>query len=174
HREITGQLLGGQDRGNREAAAQALGAGEDVRHHVVVHVGEQVAGTANPSLHFVEDQQRIMLVAQLAYTFQVGLLGRTNPTFALDRLQHYGTGLVGNGRFQRRQVIERDVGDALWLGPEAIGVLRLASHAHGKEGATVEAVERRDNFVLLRTEAVMGNAASKLEGGLVSLGAGVA
>ena len=172
--QVLGQLGGGQHGADGETAAQALGAGEDVRGDAIVHIGEQLAAAAHAALHLVEHQQRVVLVAQGTGAFQVGLVGRQHAALALDRLQHHGAGLVGDGRLQRVQVVVRDMGDALDLRPETIGVLGLATNADGEQGTTVEAVERGDDLVLLRTETVMGDAAGQLEGGLVGLGAGVA
>ncbi len=172
-RKVLGDLAGGQHRTDREAAAQALGTGEDVRDHAVVHVGEQLADPAHAALDLVEDQQRVVLVAQLARPFQVGLLRRQHAALALDRFQHHGAGLVGDRRRQRFQVVVGNVGDTLELGPEAIGILRLAADVDGEQGAPVEAVAGGDDLVLLRAVDIVGVAASQLEGRLVGLGAGV-
>lgn len=65
------------------------------------------------------------------------------------------------------------MGDTLELGPEAIGILRLAADVDGEQGAPVEAVAGGDDLVLLRAVDIVGVAASQLEGRLVGLGAGV-
>ncbi len=56
HVKCGGNLLGGQHRAHREAAAESLRAGEDIRRHAVVHIGKQIAGTAHPALHFIQYQ----------------------------------------------------------------------------------------------------------------------
>ncbi|MDT4815155.1 hypothetical protein FQZ97_481770 [compost metagenome] len=173
HGEMLGDLGGGQHRADGEAATQALGAGEDVRGHAVVLVGEQVAATAHAALHLVEHQQCVVLVAQLAGTFQVGLVRRQHAALALHGLQDHGAGLVGDGRLQGLQVVERHMGDALHLRPEAIGIFRLAADGHGEQGAAVEAVGRRDDLVLVRAVDVVGITAGQFERRLVGLGAGV-
>ncbi|MNN16118.1 hypothetical protein D3C81_1292470 [compost metagenome] len=65
------------------------------------------------------------------------------------------------------------MGDALDLGTEAIGILGLATDVDGEQGTAVEAVDHRDDLVLLRTMDVVGVAAGQLQRGLVGLGAGV-
>ncbi|MNZ80623.1 hypothetical protein D3C78_992650 [compost metagenome] len=173
HGEMLGDLGGGQHRADGEAATQALGAGEDVRGHAVVLVGEQVAATAHAALHLVEHQQCVVLVAQLAGTFQVGLVRRQHAALALHGLQDHGAGLVGDGRLQGLQVVERHMGDAFHLRPEAVGIFRLAADGHGEQGAAVEAVGRRDDLVLVRAVDVVGITAGQFERCLVGLGAGV-
>ena len=140
--EMAGHLVGGEHHADGETAAQALGVGQDVRRDAIVHVGEQLAGTAQAGLHLVEDQQRAVLIAQLARAFQIRLVRRQHTAFALDRLQHHGAGLVGNGRFQRRQVVIGDMFDAFDLRAETIGILRLAADRNGEQRAAVEAVDR--------------------------------
>ncbi len=66
HVKRRGDLLGRQHRTHRETATQRLGAGKNIRGHAIVHVGKQIAGTPHAALHFIKDQQRLMLVAQVA------------------------------------------------------------------------------------------------------------
>ncbi len=47
-----------RQRADRQAAAEALGQGDDVGLDAVGLVGEPVAGAADAGLHLVEDQQR--------------------------------------------------------------------------------------------------------------------
>ena len=55
-----------ETRADRKPSTQALGQRHDVRRHPGPLVGEQPAGAPHPALHLVEDQQEIVLVAQLA------------------------------------------------------------------------------------------------------------
>ncbi len=60
------QIFAGQHRADRETAAQRLGGGEHVRRHAVVHIGVERTGAAHAALHFVKNQQRLVLIAQRA------------------------------------------------------------------------------------------------------------
>ena len=53
----------------------------------------------------------------------VRLFARQDAALALDRFEHHGTGLVGDRRLQRFEVVVRHVSNAFDLRPEAIGVL---------------------------------------------------
>ena len=54
-----------------EAAAQALGHGDQVGHHTFLLAGMQGAGAAHAAHHLVEDQQHAVAVADLAHRLEV-------------------------------------------------------------------------------------------------------
>ena len=60
-----GAGLCGQQRADGEAAAQRFGGSQHIGRHAVVHIGVQLAGAPDPSLHFIENQQGVVLVAKL-------------------------------------------------------------------------------------------------------------
>ncbi len=173
-RQVLGNRVSGQHGADREATAQALGTGKDVRGHAVMLVGIQMAATAHAGLHFVEDQQGVVLVAQFAGAFQIGLLGRQHAALALHRFQNDGAGLVRDGCFQRIQIVVRNVRDTGNLRAEAVGILGLTTDVHGKQGTAMEAVQRRDDFVLVFTELFAGITTRQFQCRFVGLGAGVA
>src|SRR5690606_33834123 len=159
--------------GNRETAADTLGAGQDVRGHAAVHVGVEFAGTTHAALHLIEDQQCIVLVTERPHRLKVFGTGRDHPALALYRLQHHGTGALGDLRFQGSNVIVRHVADSTDGRTEALGVLGLATHADGEQGPTMEAVAAGDDLVLVRTDIVVRAAPGQLAGRFVGFGAGV-
>ena len=53
--EGAGDLMGGQHGADREAAAERFGAGQNIRRHTVMHIGEQRSGTPHTALHFIKD-----------------------------------------------------------------------------------------------------------------------
>ena len=60
------RFLGGEAGAHREAAANALGGGEDVGLDAVMLVGVELAGAGDSALDLVEDQHQIVLVADPA------------------------------------------------------------------------------------------------------------
>ena len=60
-----GGLVGGQERADRKAAADALGDRHYVRRDAGPLVREQLAGAAHAALHLVEHQQQPVPVAHL-------------------------------------------------------------------------------------------------------------
>ena len=100
--------VGGEHRADRKAAAQALGARQDVGHDALLHVREERAGAAHAALDLVEDQQRVVRGAQAPRRLQErGRAGR-HAAFALHRLEDHGADLVavrGELGFERGDVV---------------------------------------------------------------------
>ena len=87
HREY---LFGGDRCANRhDAAAQRFGKAQNVRLDVFMLAGEHLAGAPHAGLHFIEDQQRAKLVAQLAHRGQIARRRQNHPAFALNRLKDH-------------------------------------------------------------------------------------
>ena len=86
--ESFGQLRFPQHRADREAAAEAFGQSEDIRLDAVMLISEQLAGASHARLHLIEDEQQIMLIAQLAQLLHECLISRDDAAFRLHELQH--------------------------------------------------------------------------------------
>ena len=78
--------LGGEDRAERKAAADALGDHHDVGRDPGPFVREEPAGPAHAALHLVEDQQRAGLVADVAQALEALVGNDADAALALDRL----------------------------------------------------------------------------------------
>ena len=94
-----------------------------------VLIGEPRAGAAHAGLHFVEDQQQLVLVGQLAQPFEVAGRRQVDAAFALDRLDQDGAGLVVDQLGDRVEIAERGVAEARQQRLEALVILRLAGGA---------------------------------------------
>ena len=171
-RQIVGDRLGREHRADRKAAAEALGRGQDVRRDAQPHVGVKLSGAAHAGLHFVVDQQRVVLVAQLACGAREFGGRRQYAALALQRLHHHGAGLVRDRRFERGDIVERQVRDTSRNRLEALGVLGLAADADGEQRASVKGVVERDDLVLA-LGARIAVATCQLERGFVGLAPGV-
>jgi hypothetical protein len=68
-----------QQRADRETAAQRFGGGQHIGRHAVVHIGIQLAGAPDPGLHFIENQQGVVLVAKLRRPRKNSTLAGTTP-----------------------------------------------------------------------------------------------
>src|ERR1700731_133622 len=108
-RKRAGDFGGRQHRAQREAAAQALGAGQDVRDDTFLHVGKQRTGTAHAALNLVEDQQGVVLVAEPARRGQEFRRAGDHAAFTLHRLEDYGADVIaaffGKRRFQPGDIV---------------------------------------------------------------------
>ena len=73
-------------RGQRQAAGDALGRGDQVGHDPLVLAREPGPGPAEPRLHLVGDEQDAVLLAPRRQGRQEAGGGHDEPAFALDRL----------------------------------------------------------------------------------------
>ena len=80
----------GHGSADRQRAGEALGQGHDVWFDSGVLPGEQLAGTAEPGLHFIKDEQGVVLVGQFTHGNQIVLVQRINAAFTLDDFEDYG------------------------------------------------------------------------------------
>jgi hypothetical protein len=73
----------GDERADREAAADALGDGDRVGHDVLVLEGEPGAGATRARLDLIDDQQRTVTRGDLACRGEVSLRQRHDPASPL-------------------------------------------------------------------------------------------
>ncbi len=146
---------------DRQAAAQALGHGDQVGLHAVVLHGEQLARASEAGLHLVGDQQHAVLVAQLAQAGEQGGRHGVKAPFALDGLHDDGghalrvhRGLEQHGNGVQRLLHahagllagEGRVEDFARHGAEALLVGRhLARQCHAQLGAAMEGALEGDH-----------------------------
>ena len=107
---------------------------------------EQCAGPADAGLHFIEDQQQAVLVAQRTQRAQEAVVRRHDTGLALDRLQHDGHRALCDQGLDRVQVVQRRLRKARHLGFEKAIPARLAAGRHRCERASMKAVHERDDL----------------------------
>ena len=83
-------------------------------------LGEELAGTAEPRLDFVEDQRDAAFGAQLAHFGEISRRRDRDPGFALDRLCQKGDRVGRDGAGERFEVAERYDAEASGKRTEAI------------------------------------------------------
>ena len=69
-------LFAQQRRAERQAARKALGRGDDIGLHAVVHIAVQLSAAAIADLHLVADEKQIILFAQLRRALDIRLVQR--------------------------------------------------------------------------------------------------
>ncbi len=132
-------FLTSQQRSQRHAAANTLGQRHDVRHNVRLLVGKHGARTPHARLHFINDEQQLVLVGQLAQALHEFLGGGDDAGFALHGFEHDGDGLVVDQLAHGFQVVDFGLGEAFDLRGEHLVPARLAGRGHGGQRAAVEA-----------------------------------
>jgi hypothetical protein len=113
-------------------------------------MGEEFACAPDTRLHFVENQQEAMLVAQLAQTLQALRRHRTDTALALDRLNEDGARLGANGFLQSLMIAERHLIKAFDLGAETVEIFLLATGGNGRQRAAMESAFKSDDAEFFR------------------------
>jgi hypothetical protein len=122
--------------------------GHDVRSNTVLLVRVEGARAAIATLHFVEDQQDTLLVAEPPHALEVGVHRGIHTALALHGLEDDGAGAGGDGLLQRAKIVELHMHHIGQHGFKAGVILGLAGESHGGHGAAVDGVMRGDNLRL--------------------------
>ena len=91
---------------------RALGGGQDIGGDAVTHVGVEMAAATVAALHFIENQQRLMAVAQFAHPLQEFGRGAVTPPspWIGSRITAQVRSEIASAK--RGQIVERNMGDA--------------------------------------------------------------
>ena len=170
---MRGDVVRGENATDRIAAGNALRGRDDVGTNADLLVGEEGARTRAPRLDLIHDEERMVLVAELADALCELRVNRQNAAFALHGLEDDGAGAVRNLLLESLDVVEGKMRDGAGTRPEAERILVLTAHAHRKERAAVEAVREGNDFILLFAVKINRGAAGKLQGAFIRFGARV-
>jgi hypothetical protein len=107
-----GHAIGGQQRPQWKASRERLGDSDNVGLNPVMLVGEVLSGTAQPTLDFVENQQRPGAVAELSRSLKKFRTQRTDSALALNGLETNGTHAAVELPLEVFNVVESDKPDA--------------------------------------------------------------
>src|SRR5207249_1825520 len=131
------------DESQRDTASQRLGRCRDIRHHQGIEhlVGEVRPWASDAALDFIEDEQCVVLICQLASCSDVFIRQRMNSAFALHQLQYNSGSIVSDHLLQSTNIITNDEARArehrLEIGP----VLFLTGNRERTERASMERIE---------------------------------
>jgi len=144
----SGDGFGGQDCAEREASSERLGDGYKVWLGRKLLIGEVAAGTAEPALNFVGDEQGIVILSERAGAIPKGFADGVDATFALDGFEDYGADVVVEFGLEVGYIIEFDEFDSRDERSEGQSIFFGGGDADGAEGATVKGIFERENAVL--------------------------
>lgn len=158
------------ERGDRRAVAEGLGAGHDIRHDVEVLDGKHLARAAKARLDFVGDKERIMLLEDFLHALKVALRRHDDAGVALNGLGDERTRVACRARlnevfdgvrtrevagvrfFAERAAVavgvrgEVDAADRIFVRAPHLD----ARDAHAELRAAVQAVPECDNLAVMR------------------------
>ena len=133
-----GALLVGEDTTQGQAAGDPLGEGDHIRLDAELLEGEQAAGAADAGLHLVNEEEDILLPAQLGQALYKALVHGDDAALALDHLQHHGADRAVQQRLDARQIPGLGVEEALCQGEELPMEALLAGGGQGVQRPAVE------------------------------------
>ncbi len=146
----------------------------DVGLHAQLFIGKQRPRSPHSCLDFVENQENILLRAELPQILQIGLIGDMHASLTLDRLQHDRGRLVRHERFDRRKIVEGRIDKPRNERLKAFLHFFLAGRRQRRHRAAVERVLHRDDLEPVRTVLLMPVAPRQLDRRFVRLRAAVA
>ena len=91
------RLFTGNERADRQSAAESLRESYNVRLHAEIFVGEKFAGASDSGLDLVEYQQYVALIAELSERFYRFRVEPIDSALALYRLGSDRADAVVNG-----------------------------------------------------------------------------
>ena len=141
--------VGNPEAADGETAAQSLGPGNAVRFHIRSYgaPSHDVAATAKAALHFIHQQKKIMLPAQLRQAPQKFRSHAVDPSFSLDGFQHEGHRFRPDGFAGRFQIVERQMAESRQHGVKADFDFILPRGGHAAQRPPVEGFVERKHLI---------------------------
>ena len=168
-------LFAQQRRAERQAARKALGRGDDIGLHAVVHIAVQLSAAAIADLHLVADEKQIILFAQFRRALDIRLVQRHDAALALHDLHHDGGAFVGLDQLLKvSQIVRLGIDEALGQGSKIVVEDILTGRGQGGDRAAMEAVFQGDDGGIVLTLFLLRPLPGGLDGALVRLRAGIA
>ena len=152
---------------NRKTVAHAFGGGHQVGAHTGILVREKPAAASVAALHAIQNQHRIIFVAQVAGFFEKTFAGNVDAAHTLNSLHQHGADFIIHRIFQRFFIVERNKLHVLVVidGRNDVGVV---GGGNGSGGAAVEGIAESDDFLASVVER------GQFQGVFVGFRAGVA
>ena len=163
--------IGSHNSADRHAAAKALSHGDNIRLDVVLLKGKQTAGTADAGLYLVDDEQQVLLAAQLLYFLDELAVERQDTALALDKLHHDSAGHVVRLGAYRLDIVGNRVIKALGKREEIVVETLLTGGLQRGYGTSVEGIDERQHLEAAIAVLVERVLTRQLNGTLVGLSA---
>ena len=158
---------------NGVTAPEALGQGKGIRFDPQLLVAPPRSGSSHADLHFIEDQQDPVGVAEATQLFEKGPVAWIHTTFALKRFDQHGGNrwavgfvLVQQG-LEGSEVVVREIVEPIDNGLETAVVFRLPCCRDGRQGAPMKAGRSREDDRALNATSEMAVLARQLDGSFI-------
>src|SRR5690554_1239824 len=97
--EYSTRLSPDHHRAGRNSSGERLCSSQYIWLDAIELVGKGLSGSSHTTLHFIVDEQKIVLITELSHSLKEGRICWNNTTFTLDGLHDDGTGMLVNERF---------------------------------------------------------------------------
>src|ERR1700745_417026 len=171
--DSAGEFFARQKCAERKSGGDWLGDANDIGLNAKALEGEEIAGSAQAALDFVEDERGLGAVGNRAALLEKLDRALQDSTFPEDGLEHDGAGLVIDGGAQRFHIVARDERDFFQQRLESLAVFVLSGQRHGAESSTVVRTLEADEAALFGTSAAMAGKACQLDRAFNRFGAAV-
>ena len=139
--------FGHPDSADGNPPAQAFGHADGVGPDSGCFVGEEVSGTSDPALNFIQNEEYPTFIAECAeFTKKTGFR-RKDTTFALNGFDEYRSYGIVDQSLETLNVIELAEAEALQHRAEAGLDLFLWCGSHAAKGASMEGIVGTDDLV---------------------------
>ena len=130
----------GQTGSNGHAVTQTFRGGDHVRQNVGVLIRKELTRPRIAALHFVQNQQPVVGIANAAQGCQIVVAGYVDTAFAKNRLHHncHHIGIVCGNGFNSGNVVKRGSYKAAEQGLKARVYLAVSCGGQGCHGAAVK------------------------------------
>ena len=129
-----------RDESQGNSAGYGFGGGDDIGHHRRIGqlIAEISAGPAHAALYFVEAEQCVVLIRQLARAAAKSGIDRENATFALYPFDKNSRRTLVHRCFESGDIVGRHELHAGHQGLEVLAVLRLPGDGKRAESPAVK------------------------------------
>ncbi len=134
----------------------------------------ETTGPSHTGLDFIEDQQQVMTVSDVAQGGEIVRVGNDDSRFTLNGFNQDGRRVFTHRLFDRLGIVERDIFEPGGQGGESPLHLVLGGGGEGGQGAAMKPVVGGDDFITVALLAFMHGFAGKLDGRLIGFGTAVA
>ena len=148
-RKQTRSFAAGKAGTNGHAVAKALCRGDYVGQNIRVLISEEFTGAGVAALHFVQNHQPVVGIANVAQRRQIAIFGNVNAAFAKNRLDHHRNyiGVVSSNGLDGRNVVKRRTHKAAEQRLKARVDLAVTRGSKGRHGAAMKtAVDHDDGW----------------------------
>ena len=133
-------LLIGQKAAEGQPPGDALGEGHHVGLDAELLIGEEGAGAAHAGLDLVDEEEPVLVRAELRHRLDVVRVQGIHAALPLDQLHHHRAHVVPGGGLEARHVVGVGVAEALGEGEEKLVEVVLAGGLQGGDGPAVEGI----------------------------------